>query len=256
VIRALLVLVALALCLGSAPASLWADEESPEKAQARVLLSQGNALFERGDLRGALADFRAAYALYPSPKLLINAAAAARELGDLAAAATDLRHFLDEATDEEGALVDKARADLKNLERRVGRVGLAHWPARSTLDIDGRTTRDPTYVKPGTHTLRGRTASGIEETVDVDVAAGESVDLAVPAGAELTEVARPSATPVHAVIVKKKKERAAWIVPVAVVTAVLVAGGVTAAIVFGTRPQPQPLKGGLGTVGFTVPISF
>jgi hypothetical protein len=253
VIRALVGLIALSLCLGSA--SLWADEESPEKAQARVLLSQGNALFERGDLRGALADFRAAYALYPSPKLLINAAAAARELGDSAAAATDLRHFLDDATDEEGALVDKARADLKNLERKVGRVGLAHWPPRSTLEIDGRATRDPTYVKPGTHTLRGRTAAGIEETVDVDVAAGESVDLAVPAGAELTEVARPT-PPVHAVLVKKKKERAAWVVPVAVVTAVLVAGGVTAAIVLGTRPAPQPLKGGLGTIGFTVPISF
>jgi len=254
VIRALAGVVALSLCLTSAPVA--ADEESPEKAQARVLLSQGNALFERGDLRGALADFRAAYALYPSPKLLINAAAAARELGDLAAAATDLRHFLDDATDEEGALVDKARGDLKGLERRVGRVGLAHWPARSTLEIDGRATRDPTYVKPGTHTLRGRTASGIEETVDVDVAAGESVDLAVPAGAELTaEVARPM-VPVHAVLVKKKKERAAWVVPVAVVTAVLVAGGVTAAVVFGTRPAPQPLTGKLGTIPYSISMSF
>ena len=252
-IRALAGVVALSLCLTSAPVA--ADEESPEKAQARVLLSQGNALFERGDLRGALADFRAAYALYPSPKLLINAAAAARELGDLAAAATDLRHFLDDATDEEGALVDKARGDLKGLERRVGRVGLAHWPARSTLEIDGRATRDPTYVKPGTHTLRGRTASGIEETVDVDVAAGESVDLAVPAGAELTPaVARPVA-PTQAVIVKKH-ERAAWVVPVAVVTAILVAGGVTAAVVFGTRPAPQPLTGKLGVISYTIPISF
>jgi hypothetical protein len=237
----------LSVCLAWAP--LFADEESPEKAQARVLLAQGNNLFERGDLRGALADFRAAYALYPSPKLLINAAAAARELGDQAAAATDLRHFLDDATDEEGALVDKARADLKGLERRVGRIGLARWPARSTLEIDGRAARDPTYVKPGTHTLRGRTPSGVEELVDVDVSAGESLDLALPAGAELTTaVARPAAAPRP--IEAKKNKRAGWVVPVAVVTAVLVAGGIAAAIVFGTRPTPQPLTGGLGTVPF------
>src|SRR3954468_297559 len=134
----------------------FADEDSVEKAQARVLLGQGNQIFERGDLRGALADFRAAYALYPSPKLLVNAAAAERELGDAAGAATDLRHFLDDAavSDEEGALVDKARADLKTLERKVGRVGLRNWPARTTLEIDGRPARDPTYVKPGTHTIK------------------------------------------------------------------------------------------------------
>src|SRR6478672_11971851 len=86
-----------------------AEEDSPEKQQARMLLSQGNQLFEKGDLRAALADFRAAYALYPSPKLLVNAAAAERELGDLPGAATDLRHFLDDATEDESALIDKAR---------------------------------------------------------------------------------------------------------------------------------------------------
>src|SRR5581483_9773092 len=79
----------------------FAQEDAPEKQQARVLLGQGNALFERGDLKGALADFRAAYALFPSPKLLVNAAAAERELGDLPAAANDLRRFLDEADQED-----------------------------------------------------------------------------------------------------------------------------------------------------------
>lgn len=246
-IRALGWFVALSVCFAWTPLSR-ADEESPEKAQARVLLSQGNALFERGDLRGALADFRAAYALYPSPKLLINAAAAARELGDLAGAATDLRHFLDDATDEEGALVDKARADLKGLERRVSRIGLARWPARSTLEIDGRAARDPSYVKPGAHSLRGRTPSGVEESLDVEVSAGESLDLALPAGGELTTTVAPS--PIRTRAVEPKKKRAAWVVPVAVVTAILVAGGVAAAIYFGTRPTPQPLMGTLGTITF------
>src|SRR6185369_12415390 len=107
-------IVLLLLCCGT-----WAlaDEDAPEKSQARVLLGQGNALFERGDLKGALVDFRAAYSLYPSPKLLVNCAAAERELGDLAAAATDLRHYLDDAADDDLQLAERARADLKSLER-------------------------------------------------------------------------------------------------------------------------------------------
>src|SRR5438270_14028376 len=99
----------------AAPAG--AEDDSAEKAQARLLLSQGNAYFERGDLRAALVNFRAAYTAYPSPKLLVNAAAAERELGDIAGAATDLRHFIDDASDDDQALVERARPDLKALER-------------------------------------------------------------------------------------------------------------------------------------------
>ncbi|MGZ3426521.1 MAG: tetratricopeptide repeat protein, partial [Polyangia bacterium] len=158
-----------------------ADEDSPEKQQARMLLSQGNQLFEKGDLRAALADFRAAYALYPSPKLLVNAAAAERELGDLPGAATDLRHFLDDATEDDSSLVDKARSDLRSIEKKCGRIGLKGWPQRSTLEIDGRAARDPTYVKPGNHAIKVRSPSGIELDKDGDVAAGEVVEVAVPA---------------------------------------------------------------------------
>lgn len=226
-----------------------ADEDSPEKAQARVLLSQGNALFERGDLRAALADFRAAYALYPSPKLLVNAAAAERELGDLAGAATDLRHFLDDATDEDSALVDKARADLRGLERRVGKIALsAGWPKASAVEIDGRAARDPTYVKPGVHSVKVRSPSGVELTKDGDVGAGEAVELEEPAGAELAIDAtaqRPRPPP-------KKKTRA-WVVPVVVMGALVVAGGVTAGVILGTQSASnRPLTGDLGTYPFSM----
>src|SRR4051812_46807650 len=101
--------ILLALLIAS---SAFADDDSAEKAQARVLLGQGNALFERGDLKGALVDFRAAYSLYPSPKLLVNCAAAERELGDLAAAANDFRRYLDDAADDDLQLVERARGDL------------------------------------------------------------------------------------------------------------------------------------------------
>src|SRR3954470_9111593 len=180
---AVAVAVAVVVCVAGASAAR-AEDDSPEKQQARMLLSQGNQLFEKGELRAALADFRAAYALYPSPKLLVNAAAAERELGDLPGAATDLRHFLDDATEDESALVDKARADLRGIEKRCGRIGLKGWPHGSVLEIDGRASRDPTYVRPGVHAVKVRSPSGIELERDGDVAAGEVVEIPIPAGAE------------------------------------------------------------------------
>ena len=224
-----------------------ADEDSPEKQQARVLLSQGNQLFEKGDLRAALADFRAAYALFPSPKLLVNAAAAERELGDLPGAATDLRHFLDDATEDDSSLVDKARSDLRALERKCGRIALSGWPHASTLEIDGRAARDPTYVKPGAHAIKVRSPSGIELEKDADVAAGGVVAIAMPAGAEVGLDATPPPKP----IVEKKKRRT-WVVPVVVIGALVIAGGVTAGVILGTQSASnRALTGDLGSVPFS-----
>jgi hypothetical protein len=237
-----LCLLALLLTLS---ASARAEDDSPEKAQARMLLSQGNQLFEKGDLRAALADFRAAYALYPSPKLLVNAAAAERELGDLAGAATDLRHFLDDATEDDSSLVDKARSDLRAIEKKVARIGLSGWPQRSLLEIDGRAARDPSYVKPGAHAIRVRSPSGIELDKDVEVSAGEVVELRLPPGARLSAADTSSE---GAAITKK---RPGWVLPVAIVGALLVAGGVTAGVVLGTQSSGKPLSGDLGTFNFS-----
>jgi hypothetical protein len=243
------VVVAIALAAGAR-----ADEESPEKAQARVLLSQGNALFERGDLRGALADFRAAYALYPSPKLLINAAAAERELGDAAGAATDLRHFLDDATDEEGALIDRARADLRGLERKVTRVGLRGWPARSTLEVDGRAVRDPSYVRPGTHSLRARAPMGLEVTKELEATAGESFELPAPRGALVgSDDDGAGAGPTAVAGARRDKPRwAAWKTGLIVAGGVLLIGGAVTAAVLATKVgQARAVAGDLGTIPFS-----
>lgn len=241
---------ALVLAFVAAAAGAGADEDSPEKAQARMLLSQGNQLFERGELRAALADFRAAYALFPSPKLLVNAAAAERELGDAAGAATDLRHFLDDATDDDSGLVEKARADLRTLERRVGRIALAGWPPRTTVEIDGRAARDPTYVRAGAHSVKVRSPSGVELEKEVDVTAGGAVEVTMPPGAQLRADVTAPPTARRPVVVKK--QRPGWVVPVVVVAALLVAGGAVATgVVLGTQSSGKPLAGDLGTFTFS-----
>jgi hypothetical protein len=237
--------VVLFLC--AAASARAADDDSPEKAQARVLLSQGNALFERGDLRGALVDFRAAYALYPSPKLLVNVAAAERELGDLPGAANDLRHFLDDASEEEPGLVERARADLRALDRRTGRLQLVGWPPHTALDVDGRLVRDPVYVRPGEHHVRVHGPGGLLDERDLEIDAGETVDLPMPAHvtrAALPRLRRTDATP-------PPRRGRGWIAAVVIGSLVVVGGAIALGVVLGSPSSPAPLKGDLGIYKFS-----
>jgi hypothetical protein len=219
-----------------------AEEDTPEKAQARLLLGQGNALFEKGDLRGALADFRAAYALYPSPKLLVNAAACERELGDLPGAANDLRRYLDEAPDDDPLLAEKARNELKALERKLGRVALSGWPQRSAVEVDGRPARDPFYVRPGEHHVKVRGPGGEELERDVSVQAGENVEVSMPALAAQSAHVPPPST---------GKPKSRWWIGVLVGGLVVVGAGVGLGVGLGTRADPGPLRGDLGTFKFS-----
>jgi len=238
---------ALLIVLLLAPSLARAEDDSPEKAQARTLLGQGNAMFEKGDLRGALVNFRAAYSLYPSPKLLVNAAAAERELGDLSGAANDLRHFLDEASDsgEDPFLVDKARQDLRSIEgsHKVGRISFLGWPAKSTFDVDGHALRDPAYVRPGEHHVRGRTPGGGEIETDVNVTGGDETVVPPPLAS-----ARDSAA-VGATAAKKKSR---WWIPVVVVTVVAAAAGAGVGLGLGlTQQSRSALTGDLGAYKFS-----
>jgi hypothetical protein len=219
---------------------VYAEEETPEKAQARVLLSAGNALFERGELKGALVDFRAAYALYPSPKLLVNCAAAERELGDQPGAANDLRHFLDDAGDDDPFLADRARGDLKLLERRLGRIAITRWPARTVIEVDGRPGRDPTYVKPGPHRVRLRAPGGETLEREVDLAAGELVEVPMVARGVVGGPKKPP-----------EKKSKAWVAAVVIAAAIVAGGAVGLGVALGSPPAPQPLKGDLGTFKFS-----
>jgi hypothetical protein len=219
-----------------------AEDDTAEKAQAKVLLSQGNALFERGELKGALVDFRAAYALYPSPKLLVNCAAAERELGDLPAAANDLRHYLDEAGDDDPFLADKARSDLKQLERRLGRIGSSSWPPRTGVEVDGKPGRDPTYVKPGQHHVRLRAPTGETLERDLDVEAGALM--------ELPMVARTVPPMVPPKQVEKPKSRG-WIAAAVIVPLLVAGAAVGLGVGLGTQQAAQPLAGALGTYRFS-----
>lgn len=241
-VAATLVACALALAVVAAPAHAapgnGAAEDPPEKAQARLLLAQGNALFERGDLRGALANFRAAYALYPSPKLLVNAAACERELGDFPAAANDLSAFLEEPGDDDPFLIERARNDLAQLARRLAKVSLgAGWPRGASLEIDGRPMVGLTYVRPGDHRIRVRAPRGVEVTREATLIPGDHLQIAPPQQLVATSTGGPP------------KRSRGWIAGV-VIGVVAVGVGLGVGLGLGLPPS-RPVEGDLGTLRFS-----
>jgi hypothetical protein len=221
-------------------------EDDSEKAQARMLLGQGNALFEKGDLKGALVMFRAAYAVYPSPKLLVNVAAAERELGDLAGAANDLQRFIDEVPDlfDEPQLLERARTDLRGLERRLGRIAFEGWPPRTMFEVDGKVVRDPHYVRPGDHHVRIRVPTGEEDERDVTLAAGESSELS--RRADLLPRRPPEVAP------QPTARRSRLWIAVVVGGALLIGAGVGIGVGLAAAGAAHgPLTGDLGTARFS-----
>jgi hypothetical protein len=159
-------------------------------------------------------------------------------------AATDLRHFLDES-DDDPFLVDRARTDLRALERRVGRVQLIGWPPRTTIDVDGRPERGPiVYVKPGGHVIRIRAPGNEAQERELDVSAGESLDLP----AQLS--ALPAPTPRPTAPAPPRKSR--WWIPVVVVASVVIVGGaVGLGLTLGNSSSGGPLKSDLGIFKFS-----
>ena len=225
--------VALWLVTNAAQAAPPTAEDST-RTEARLLLQQGNALFARGDLRGALANFRAAYALYPSPRLLINAAAAERELGDVAAAANDLSAYLEEP-DGDAALTARAAVELRALVPSLAKVGLAPgWPAGSSLELDGRTVPSGTWVRPGPHRLRGRAPDGRQQQQTTTLVDGDDIRLHLPVTAPPT------------------RSRALVIGLVGGTVAVVAVGlGLGLGLGFGLNRTSAPVGGELGVLRFS-----
>jgi len=99
----------------------------------------------------------------------------------------------------------------------------------------------------GAHALKVRSPSGIELDKDTDVAAGEVVEVAIPAGAELGL----DVSPTRPRIIKQKR-RPGWVVPVVVIGSLVIAGGVTAGVLLGTQSAgTKPLNSDLGTYMFS-----
>ncbi len=173
--------VLLTLASGAATAHEATDAV---KKQAQALQVEGLHLLQKGDNRGALDKFEAAFRLVPSPKILFNRAKAHRALGETAEAVADFERFLDEAPyapkesrAEATRVVEALRPTLAYIEVQTEDLGAA-----ITIDqheIGAAPLVRPAVVVPGTHELRVAKPGMVDDVRSVAPLAGQKLRVVV-----------------------------------------------------------------------------
>jgi tetratricopeptide (TPR) repeat protein len=161
--------------------------DSPAKTQAQALLSEGTALYARGDYTAALAKFEAAYSVYPSPKLQFNIAQADRALGRPVEAVEAFESFLAQVPDASLDLRSEASQAVAELRAKLGRLNIQCPTRDAAVAIDGKVVgitpfARPIWVSPGRHQVAIRHAG--YSPITVTAVAGETQTIVV-------EVTRP-----------------------------------------------------------------
>ncbi len=164
--------------------AVHADDDTstpPPKARAGALLRDGVGAMGELDFVTALDRFERAYALYPSPKLLVNIGTTLRHLGRNAEAAEAYRRYIDDPGAEPGRVKELQRI-LSEIELVTATVELRVTASNPTVRIDERpvalTGRWTTIVvDPGDHTLTLLTPSGESSVKPFSVVAGDVVRL-------------------------------------------------------------------------------
>src|SRR5438552_10911639 len=96
------------------------DEAAREKAKAKV--QEGARRFDAGDATAALALFKEAYEIFPSPKINYNLGLAYRKLERNGPAFMAFERFLRETPDTTPEYAAHSRKELETLAKRVAFV--------------------------------------------------------------------------------------------------------------------------------------
>lgn len=181
-------------------ASTTASAAEPPSAEARAQASatfrEAQAAFARKDYAAAAAAFEQTARAVPHPATWLNAAEARANRGDWVGAAEDCDAAL-EIRDAGAALRAEANERLKAALQHVATLDV-RGPRGLGARIDGGSS-EPLPVRkrlaPGVHrVVRVEFASGREETIAVELAAGELKLLEV-AGAATPPTTPPTPTP-------------------------------------------------------------
>lgn len=177
--RAAVGALTLALCLGSASAE---ESQASRREAAKVLVAQGTALYHENAFAEALARFRAAYAVYPNPKIYFDIAQAAAHLNDTITAANAYQSFLDQTLEAEA--LSKARASareqLGKLTQKLARLSVIVEPPAAEVRIDGTVVPDhASYLAPGRHEVTLSRQGYVGHTESVELAAAQLRTLTV-----------------------------------------------------------------------------
>ncbi|MEJ7599813.1 MAG: tetratricopeptide repeat protein [Kofleriaceae bacterium] len=167
-------IVAVAIGLSSTAA---ADEPVPGKA--RTLAQQGREFHDKGDYVSAIAAFKEAYVIAPSPALLFNLAQAYRLQGNCEDAALMYRRYLGTGPDPDGRQM--AEGHLNTVERCVSKRSMnipmdegAKYLNLPAPPADLGVVDAPKQVDKPSSSRGGR----VKKTVGVSVAIGGGAALA------------------------------------------------------------------------------
>jgi hypothetical protein len=166
------------------------------KAQAQALLGQGTKLYQQGDVADALEKFQAAYAAFPSPKLMFNIGQANRDLSRPVEALEAFEKFLVGAVDASPEMVADARKSVAQLQKKLGRIQVDCESAGAEVSVDGKSVGvaplpELIWVTPGRHQVTAKHASAAPAIEDADVTAGSVSTVTM----RLIPVAVSAATP-------------------------------------------------------------
>ncbi|HEY1817427.1 MAG TPA: PEGA domain-containing protein [Kofleriaceae bacterium] len=175
-----------------APAIAFA-QPTGDKVDAQALMQSGVKLLEAKDYLGALAIFKNAYERFPSAKILLNIGTTLKLLDRDADAANVYQRYLDASdTDpKRRAEVDKL---LDKIDKNVGKVTLTATPSDAQIEIDDDNWLHVVHgtiwrLAPGRHSINVHRDGFEPATKPIDLAAGESAELAIT----LVAIAKPVA---------------------------------------------------------------
>jgi len=169
--------VAALLLLGFLAQSSDSTASAEAKAKAQSLLTEGSALYEKGDYADALDKFKQAFATYDSPKLLFNIGQANRDLGRPVEALEAFERFLIGALDAAPETIEDAKKSVEELQKKLGRVRVDCQTDNATISLDGKDVGLAPLAKllwatPGRHQVTARHWTFAPAIEDVEVRAG------------------------------------------------------------------------------------
>lgn len=184
--KALVLAISLLVPMASLP-SLAAPADSPRSPEdaatrARARFLRGVELYEERDFGGAAVEFRQAYEMVPSFRILFNLGRVAVELHDYAGAIDLFTRYLSEGGDQ---IASDRRRDVQEeilrLRPRVAQIKLETDEIDAEILLDdvlvGRTPMPPLTVNVGRRRLELRPRRGPSEIRVVDAPGQETVVL-------------------------------------------------------------------------------
>ena len=212
-------LVALLLCL--APAAVHADNAGRDAAKH---FQRGVDLYNDGDFRGALVEFKKAYSTWPRANVLYDIGQTEFQLLDYASALRTMERYLAE-TGANAPHRQEVEGTVEVLRGRVGRVLLTSDPGcEVTVDDQPAGTtplESPILVSVGQRKLTVSCAGPRSANRRIEVAAGETLRVELRAPAPPIAAMRAAMNPV--LEARPEQPGKGWITAW-IVSGVLVAG--------------------------------